>query len=211
MSQPQTLSNKTSYHHGALYESLLAAAEEELNEKGVESFSLRSVAKRAGVSHGAPAHHFGDASGLLTQLAARGYQRFLDTQKSFQQEAARDAESQLAASGLGYIYFATQNPALFRLMFASERTNRSDKRLAIAADSAFNKLVADVSLVLGRDAQAHADTMTDVMSAWVIAHGLADLMITDRFERIEFFHALDAKQRDALFSSLILRSIQRSD
>ena len=54
------------YHHGDLRAALLAAAEVELSEKGVEGFSLRSVAKRAGVSHAAPAHHFGDSQGLLT-------------------------------------------------------------------------------------------------------------------------------------------------
>ena len=58
------------YHHGDLRAALLAAAEAELAERGVEAFSLRQVAKRAGVSHAAPAHHFGDAQGLLTALAA---------------------------------------------------------------------------------------------------------------------------------------------
>eukprot|EP01036_Dinobryon_divergens_P003443 gene3443-4542_t len=54
-----------SYHHGDLRAALLAAAEDELAARGVEGFSLRQVAKRAGVSHAAPAHHFGDAAGLL--------------------------------------------------------------------------------------------------------------------------------------------------
>jgi hypothetical protein len=61
------------YHHGDLRAALLSAAEEELAERGMEAFSLRSVAKRAGVSHAAPAHHFGDAQGLLTALAAEGF------------------------------------------------------------------------------------------------------------------------------------------
>lgn len=59
------------YHHGDLRAALLHAAEEELAERGMEAFSLRSVAKRAGVSHAAPAHHFGDAQGLLTALAGK--------------------------------------------------------------------------------------------------------------------------------------------
>mgnify|MGYP003726374833 CR=1 FL=1 len=63
-------SSRKTYHHGDLASELLRAAERELSENGIESFSLRAVAKRAGVSHGAPAHHFRDARGLLTALAA---------------------------------------------------------------------------------------------------------------------------------------------
>ena len=60
------------YHHGDLRAALLRAAEAELNEAGIEAFSLRRVAKRAGVSHAAPAHHFRDVRGLLTALSAEG-------------------------------------------------------------------------------------------------------------------------------------------
>src|SRR5262245_45102253 len=85
------------YHHGNLRAALLEAAEAELEAEGIEGFSLRGVAKRAGVSHAAPAHHFGDASGLLTGLAAEGYRRFVAAQKN----ASSDGMSQLVAAGLG--------------------------------------------------------------------------------------------------------------
>ncbi|MGF1510267.1 MAG: TetR/AcrR family transcriptional regulator [Myxococcota bacterium] len=198
---------KAAYHHGDLREALLKAAEIELADKGVEAFSLRAVAKRAGVSHGAPAHHFDDAAGLLTQLAAKGYGRFIRTQKAFQRKAAKDPASQLAASGLGYIDFAVKHTALFKLMFSSERTNRQDPALSAGADAAFDKLVEDVSHVLGRDPHHDEKAMADVMSAWVIAHGLADLMIARRFERMEFFAAMSTAQRHELFSEIILRAI----
>ena len=57
------------YHHGDLRAALIAAAEAELIEKGADAFSLRGTAKRAGVSHAAPAHHFRDANALLDALA----------------------------------------------------------------------------------------------------------------------------------------------
>ncbi|MEO0497745.1 MAG: helix-turn-helix domain-containing protein, partial [Pseudomonadota bacterium] len=63
------------YHHGDLREALLTAAEVELTDRGIEGLSLRGVAKRAGVSHAAPAHHFGDKAGLLTALTTIGFQR----------------------------------------------------------------------------------------------------------------------------------------
>jgi AcrR family transcriptional regulator len=64
------IKSSKSYHHGNLREALLEAAELELIEKGAEKFSLRGVAKRAGVSHAAPAPHFGDVTGLLSALAS---------------------------------------------------------------------------------------------------------------------------------------------
>lgn len=198
---------RTDYHHGDLRNALLAAAEEELQEKGVEAFSLRSVAKRAGVSHGAPAYHFADVPGLLTALATVAYARFIATQERVQAEAATDAESQLAAAGLGYIEFAVSHPALFRLIFASDRPQRDAPELAAAADAAFEKLLADVAKLLGHDPAGDSASMSRVMSAWVVAHGIADLMISDRFQRMPFFAELDREGRNALFSELILRGV----
>ncbi len=109
------------YHHGNLFSVLLDSAEQELIERGIEGFSLRGVAKRANVSHAAPAHHFGDANGLLTALAARGFERFIQRQRDFRQRAPSDPRAQLEASGVGYVVFALENPAIFRLMFSSDR------------------------------------------------------------------------------------------
>ena len=64
------------YHHGALREALLAAAEVILERDGVEALTLRGAAREAGVTHGSPAHHFGDLQGLLSELAASGFIRF---------------------------------------------------------------------------------------------------------------------------------------
>lgn len=69
----RTSAGEAPYHHGALRDALLAAAESVLNESGLEGFTLRECARRAGVSHGAPAHHFGDARGLLSAFAAQSF------------------------------------------------------------------------------------------------------------------------------------------
>ena len=89
------------YHHGDLRAVLLHAAEAELAERGIEAFSLRSVAKRAGVSHAAPAHHFGDTGGLLTALAAQGYQQFLAAQAAREAVAEANPQAQLLHWTLG--------------------------------------------------------------------------------------------------------------
>lgn len=133
------------YHHGDLRHALLVAAEAELAERGMEAFSLRSVAKRAGVSHAAPAHHFGDAQGLLTALAAEGFRQFLAAQAAREAVAAPDPASQLVAAGLGYIDFARTRPTLFRLLWQSERPDFDSADLGQAAKAAYQHLVDQVS------------------------------------------------------------------
>src|SRR4051794_796732 len=105
-----------SYHHGDLRKALLIAAEADLAEKGLEGFTLRGCARRAGVSHAAPAHHFKDTGALLTALAADGYERFTAAMQK-RQAAETTARARLIGAGLGYLDFALANPALFRLMF----------------------------------------------------------------------------------------------
>src|SRR5213080_824442 len=63
------------YHHGDLRRALMRAALDAIVEGGPANLSLRDLARRAGVSHAAPAHHFGDKAGLLTSIAAEGYRR----------------------------------------------------------------------------------------------------------------------------------------
>lgn len=185
------------YHHGDLRAALLSAAEAELAEKGVEAFSLRSVAKRAGVSHAAPAHHFGDANGLLTALAAFGFQEFLATQHAFEARALKTPSDQLIAAGLGYVGFARARPALFRLMFGSERTNYENPVLKAAADDAIVHLMTQVKLVGGNLAQ-------DVTAVWATAHGLAELIIAGRIKVISEMNE-DALQ--VMLTSILARSL----
>ena len=133
------------YHHGDLRRALLEAAEVELAEKGPEGFTLRGCAKRAGVSHAAPAHHFGDVSGLLSALAAEGFERFLKTTAARMNTAdPGDSRARLVAMGLGYIDFARANPALFSLMFSSRKADFQDGKLQQAAAASFEQLVAGV-------------------------------------------------------------------
>ena len=171
------MTDEKPYHHGDLRSALLTAAETELDAKGVEAFSLRSVAKRAGVSHAAPAHHFGDANGLLTALAAFGFQEFLSTQHAFEARAPETPRDQLIAAGLGYVGFARARPALFRLMFGSQRTDYANPDLGSAAEAAIAHLMSQVGRVGGT-------VPHDVTAVWATAHGLADLIIAGRIEVI---------------------------
>ena len=199
------------YHHGDLAAALLDAGEAELGEKGIDAFSLRGVAKRAGVSHAAPAHHFADVNSLLSAIAARGFERFVTRQDDFRKQAAPDARAQLEASGVGYVAFAMENPALFRLMFGSDRPNFDEAALRGAAGLAYEDLATHVAAVTGRrdqDFSAAAATemvnATDIAAVWALAHGLADLLAAGRLKTLQ---ALPRATLNQVVASIVSRAL----
>ena len=169
------------YHHGDLRAALLAAGEAELAASGSAAFSLRRVARRVGVSHSAPAHHFGDADGLLDALATEGFRRFLAAMEAREAAAPRDdPRARMIGSGLGYVDFASASPALFRLMFATDRRPDRSPELITAGDAAFRHLADGIARLRGASPFEDASVMVDVMAAWSMVHGYAELMIFRR-------------------------------
>jgi AcrR family transcriptional regulator len=160
------------YHHGDLRRTLLAAAAEAITEHGPAALSLRDLARRAGVSHAAPAHHFGDKAGLLTALAAEGFTRLAD-----ELDRTRAAGGGVIDAGVGYVRFAVANRAHFAVMFQPELLNHHDPELIAAQSRASAALGAAVATV--RDAERRgADTRTAGLSAWSIVHGFATLWLS---------------------------------
>lgn len=198
--------DRTAYHHGDLRAALLVAAEEELADKGVEGFTLRGCAKRAGVSHAAPAHHFRDANALLTALAAEGFRRLAASMRSRQADAGQAPHAQLEAAGLGYMDFARAEPALFRLMFSSGRPDRNDAALSEAASASFEVLVGAVSAISGIDPRKDRESMLDVTALWAIVHGLAELTLSGR---MPFTAAFAGEQPDKLYAEIAGRAMLR--
>jgi AcrR family transcriptional regulator len=193
------------YHHGDLRAALLAAAEAELALRGIEGFSLRGVAKRAGVSHAAPAHHFPDTRALLTALAAEGFTRLLATQRA--REGSLPQPDRLVAAGLGYIEFATTNPALFRLIFASERPDRDAPALKAAATAADDHLLANIAELHGaNDSATDPAIQADAIAAWGIVHGISDLIQAGCLPELA---ALPPAERDAFLAPVIARALVR--
>src|SRR5512138_3056489 len=107
------------YHHGELRRALLDAAAAVVERDGVGALSLRDLARRLGVSHAAPAHHFADRTALLVELAADGYARF---GAALAEAARREREpfERLLAVGRAYVRFALDHPGRFRVMFGRE-------------------------------------------------------------------------------------------
>lgn len=185
------------YHHGDLRAALLQAAEAELAAHGIEAFSLRQVAKRAGVSHAAPSHHFGDAGGLLTALAAEGYAQFLVAQTEREAQADPDPRAQLIAAGQGYVDFAMTRPALFKLLFGSARPDYSNPDLLRAANLAYSHLADQVFAAGGR-------SVVEEAAVWAMAHGLADLLAAGRLKPIAAF---PKARRDEMIAEILARSL----
>lgn len=167
------------YHHGDLRAALIAAAEEELAEKGVEGFTLRGCARRAGVSHAAPAHHFKDVRALLTVLGARGFHRLAEMTEAFGNAAPPGTREHFTAIGRGYVTFALENPASFDLIFRMDRLDRDDPDYCAAGAAAFGVPIRAVGAYFGsEDPMAEPQLAARVVGLWSIAHGFATLLLS---------------------------------
>ncbi len=171
------------YHHGALREAMLEAAERILERDGIAGLTLRAAAREAGVSHAAPKNHFGDVRGLLSELAAVGFARFGAALVANVRDDA-PPKAQLAAIGHGYVTFAQRNPGLFLLMFRSERLDFSRPPLRAAAEAAFGVLAGAVG-ARRREAPETPSTLSQaaqITAAWSLVHGFAMLMLDGRLK-----------------------------
>jgi AcrR family transcriptional regulator len=173
------------YHHGALRDALLKAAEAVLTRDGLAGLTLRAVAREAGVSHAAPTHHFGDLTGLLSELAAIGFQRFGAAMQAAV-AAAPPAEKGLA-SARAYVGYAEANPGMYGLMFRGERLDYARPSLHEAAEASFNGLARSVGVVrqerITEDALS-LDQAGRIVHAWSLVHGYTTLLLDGRLSDI---------------------------
>ncbi|HEV2560344.1 MAG TPA: TetR/AcrR family transcriptional regulator [Microvirga sp.] len=187
----------SAYHHGDLRRALLAAAEGVLAERGVEGFTLRECARRAGVSHAAPAHHFGDVTGLLTALAALGFETLTAAMREAR-AGIEDPAERLRAIGHGYVAFARAYPERFRLAFSWHRLNHSDPALHAAGEAAFAELETAIRLAAGRASEPlEGELLAELVHAWSVVHGFSHLLLAGQLN-----HTIAAEGETALASLL---------
>lgn len=156
---------KGGYHHGDLRAALLEAAVQML-EQG-ETFSLRAVARRAGVSPTAPYRHFADREALESAVAVEG---FRDLKAALMEvRELPSSVSDLSELVVAYVAFALRRPAVFRLMFGNECDDTSDQRVQAAA--ALHELLTGAMV----NVFPNADAPTLATALWSLAHGLAFL------------------------------------
>jgi AcrR family transcriptional regulator len=189
------------YHHGALKDALVAAAEAILLENGVGGFSLRAAARRAGVSPSAPAHHFGDAAGLLTEVAARGFEEFARDLREADERGGADPAARLRELGTAYVAFALRHPARVRLMFRRDMCDPQSGRLKQAGDEAFAFLEKAVRAYCGAEPEGAFDprTLGTLLAAWSMVHGFAQLALDGALDAA----ADEMGGRDAILSRML--------
>lgn len=111
---------KKRYHHGDLRRALIETSLALIEKDGVGALTLREVARRLGVSHAAPKHHFADKAALLAALAAQGFSQLADAMILAAEQAGDEPMRRLNATGVTYVVCAVRQPQKFRLMFGSE-------------------------------------------------------------------------------------------
>lgn len=193
---------KKPYHHGNLRADLLEQARLELEESGVEALSLRKVAKRAGVSHTAFAHHFGDARGLLTALTTLGFELLGRALVDARPTGSSRKHANRVASDLAYVEFAQTHPQLFTLMFASQQPDFSNALLDAASMATFSIFIAHVPT----ESRGGAETdpvNVPAMARWARVHGLALLLLTSRMRSVL---ALEPDRRREAIIKILLAS-----
>lgn len=165
---------RASYHHGDLRSALLAAVRGIIRDKGVGALSLREAARRAGVSHSAPAHHFGDKLGMLTAFAIQGFEEFRRRMQEVL-ESTDDATEAFNGIGLVYLDFAVSEPEWFDVMFRSELHDKDDPAFHQAAVTAFGVLTHAVETLCEVSGVEALDAEKIAIDAWAKVHGLATL------------------------------------
>lgn len=167
--------NDRPYHHGDLRRVIIDTAMDMLQEGGGWRFTLRELARRAGVSHAAPYKHFPDKAALLTELALIGFDRLRETLIARSNPAS--VREQFVVAARAYVGFAIANPALYRLMFGTEAGKPADVHLNERALGAFGLLLE--MLQDGQDAGAlrKRPIQGQAAACWAQIHGIAMLTI----------------------------------
>ena len=161
------------YHHGDLDRVIVDATLAWAAREGVAGISLREIARRAGVSHGAPYHHFGDRAGLFTAIAREGFQRLAEAMREAA-AAFEDPRQRFEACGRAYVDFATGSKGHFRIMFLAELKQAKVAEASGAAYAVLAQVVAQCQRVgIARQVDPAALTLL----GWATAHGLASLLV----------------------------------
>jgi AcrR family transcriptional regulator len=161
------------YHHGDLPNTLRHAAADLIAERGAAGFSLREVARRAGVSHAAPAHHFHDSTGLLTSVAVEAFQH-LHAAMVAAVDGVDDPVERLARIGRAYVEVSRSSPGHCAIVFRHDLVDATDPAYQEWGDRAHGQLSAAVTAI--RDGcNADLDTDLAIAACWSAMQGLVQL------------------------------------
>lgn len=167
------------YHHGNLRQTLLDAAIRLIAQAGPTGFTLREVARRAGVSHNAPYRHFRDKDDLIAAVATQGFKELTAAMLQTAEDNTHPLD-RLRAAGLGYVAFALRRPEHFTVMFDASIKIADYAETAAAAHEAFTTLVAFIEACQRDGHLPPGDPLHPALVSWSQVHGIAKLAITGR-------------------------------
>jgi AcrR family transcriptional regulator len=175
-------SQRTSYHHGALREELITACLALIEAEGIGAVSLRRVARAAGVSPGAPYHHFPDRSALLAAIAVRGYEMLTRQLQQARQQAPSAARA-LAALVETYVGFAREHPAHLQLILRPELSQPRNHPESQAAGEAAIQVLTETVQDCQREGSAPLGDPTPLVAmVWALAIGIVTLWLDGPLE-----------------------------
>ena len=185
---------KAAYHHGDLKNTLLDAADELLRRDGLQGFTMRACARLANVSHAAPAHHFGDINGLLTAIAARGYERLLAILQGKLQLIIGDLHEEIYATSVAYVEFAEAYPEHFRIMFRKDLVADnmgSPRDLVLETFTELTNVIlrqrGEPEISLGDELYLNVkgtEVISDIFICWSYIHGYSHLRIEGQLRMV---------------------------
>jgi AcrR family transcriptional regulator len=182
--KPQSTPPAAPYHHGDLRRALIDTALAMVTEEGTWRFTLRELARRAGVSHAAPYNHFADKSALLAEVAALGFQAL---RRELEEAARRSRSSRHALTGIAvaYVRFGVEHPAHYRLMFGPELAE--EERYPVlqqASDATFSTLITALERGQAAGEVRPGSVRDQAVVAWSLVHGLTMLLIDQRLSSL---------------------------
>jgi AcrR family transcriptional regulator len=167
---------RDTYHHGDLKRALTEAALGLVSEKGPKGFTLREVARRAGVSAAAPYRHFADKADLLAAVATQGFVQFHETLSAVAAETT-DLHERMVNMARAYVRWAVTHPDYYQAMFGAEIDKGDHPELLTAGARAFDDLLDAITRCQEADILPDGDAREIAGPTWSLLHGIALLTI----------------------------------
>ena len=174
---------KAHYHHGELREALIRATRQLVEQRGAENFTLADACRVAGVTTAAPYRHFRGKEEILEEIASRGFEELGNRTTAILAERGEGTLQGIVAMGQGYVAFAVEETAVFRLMFGQQPSLKKAEHVLGAAHACFSKLIGQVALYCNRN-KVRGDTQQIALRLWTFVHGAASLLIDQDYDAI---------------------------
>ncbi len=179
----KTVRGKARYHHGELREALIGATRKLVEERGAENFTLADACRVAGVTTAAPYRHFRGKQEILEEIASRGFDGLRKRSMAAAAEKGEGTLEAIVAMGQAYVAFASEETAVFRLMFGQQPSLKRADRVHATGEDCFANVIDQVALYCKRS-KVRGDPQLIALKLWTFVHGAASLLIDGDYEGV---------------------------